>query len=182
MLEKVRYVDHYRGINVEAFTDGYAYGEYGDLYLLSVGGHDGNVKAITSAAVSGNRIQILSKEVIEAWAAFRQKYRIISAKMPGGLLHQLVFAESICMPPDGREKLLYVDGHEHPSRAVYQAVRSGYPVPLIPEWSQWLYETLRRENHVEELLGNRKVLRLRLNEELLDSLVSEGVRDGEITF
>jgi len=178
----VRYRDHYRGIDVQAFTDGYAYDEYSGLYLLSVAGHDGSVRAISSALVSGRTVEIASKPVIEAWAPFGAKYRILSGKLASGLLHQLVVADGFFRSADARDKLLYVDRPEDAARLVYEAVRSGHPVPLIPEWSEWLYEKLRREEHVEELLGTKKVLRLRLDEELLDSLVSEGVGSGEITF
>ena len=57
-----------------------------------------------------------------------------------------------------------------------------YPVPLVREWSGWLYRRLVQEGHVRELRGTRKVLKMALGEELLDSLVSEGVKSGEISF
>jgi len=106
MLERVRYTDYYRGIDVEALTDGYAYDEYSSLYLLSVGGHDGKVKAITSALVSGRRIEILSEDVINVGTGFGQKYRILSTKLPDALLHQIVTAEGFFKPSDRGGPLL----------------------------------------------------------------------------
>ncbi|MBW1947846.1 MAG: hypothetical protein JRI33_07915 [Deltaproteobacteria bacterium] len=182
MLEKVRYADYYNGINVESFTDGYAYDEYSCLYLLSVAGRDASVKAITSALVSGRRIEIMSDEIIDVGTSFGQKYRILSTKLPDALLHQLVLAEGFFRSSDGRENLLYVDRKDDAARLVYDTVRNGYPVPVIPEWSEWLYERLRQEDYVEELLGTRQVLKLCLDEESLDAMVSDGVKNGEISF
>ena len=181
MLEKVRFRDYGNGIKVEAFTDGYSHDEYSYIYLLSVAGHDSSVKAITSAVVSGRIVEIMSELVIEGMASYGQKYRILSTRLPGTLLHQVVASEGFFRSPDGPAKLLYVE-NEDPARLVYEAVRSSYPVPVIPEWSGWLYESLRKEGYVHELWGTRKVLSLSLDEDRLDSLISEGVGSGEISF
>lgn len=181
MLEKVRFLDYGNDIDVEAYTDGYAYDEYSCLYLLSVAGHDSSVKAITSALVSGRTIEILSEPAIEAWTGYRQKFRIISSKLLSALLHQVVAEEGFFRTPDGPENLLYVD-NEDPAQIVYEAARAACPVPVIPEWSGWLYSRLRRQGYVHELQGTKKVLRLGVNEEDLDSLISEGVSNGEILF
>jgi len=181
MLERVRFRDYGSGIDVEAFTDGYAHDEYSYLYLLSVAGHDSSVKAITSALVSGRYIEIMSEPVIEAVASYGRKYRIMSTRLPGKLLHQVVASEGFFRSSDGPASLLYVE-NEDPARLVYEAVRSDYPVPVIPEWSGWLYRRLRKEGHVHELKGTKKVLSLTLDEESLDSLISEAVSNGEISF
>jgi hypothetical protein len=182
MLEKVRYADFGSGINTEAYTDGYAYDNYSCLYLLSVAGHDSNVKAITSALVSGRTLEILSDEVIEVCQSFGEKYRILSMKMPSGLLHQIAGAESLLRMDSGREKLLYIGEDSNVANEVYEAVRSSWPVPVIPEWSKWMYRKLCSEGRLEELYGNRKVVKLNTSEELLDDMISEGVRNGEIRF
>lgn len=181
MLEKVRFRDYNNGIDVEAFTDGYAHDEYSYLYLLSVAGHDSSVKAITSALVSGRTIQVMSEPIIEAGASYGQKYRIMSTRLPGTLLHQMVASEGFFRSSDGPANLLYVD-EDDPAPLVYEAIRSGYPVPVIPEWSDWLYKRLRQEGHVHELEGTKKVLTLTLAEETLDGLISDAVSNGEISF
>ena len=182
MLERVRYTDYYSDIDVEAFTDGYAYDEYSSLYLLSVAGRDSNVKAITSALVSGRRIEIISRDVINVGTEFGQKYRILSTKLPNALLHQIVAAEGFFKPSDNRCKLLYIDEEEGTPRVLYEAVKNSYPVPLIAEWSEWLYEKIRKEDGLEKLSGTKKVLKLEIDEEYLDSIISEGVKSGEIVF
>ena len=181
MLEKVRFSDYGSGVDVEAYTDGYAYDEYSCLYLLSVAGRDSNVKAITSAVVTGRSVEIMSEPVVDTQGAYRQRYRILSNRLPDALLHQIVADEGFFKSPDGTRNLLYV-GAGDPAGIVYEAVRKAYPVPLIPEWSPWLYRTLRRQGHLNELQGTKQVLKLSLNEETLDSLISEAVSEGEISF
>jgi len=78
--------------------------------------------------------------------------------------------------------LLYVDGRHDAALLVYETVRESCPVPVIPEWSGWLYAKLKQEDYLQELYGTRKVLKLRIDENNLDALVSEGIKYGEITF
>jgi hypothetical protein len=181
MLEKVRFRDYDSGIDIEAFTDGYAYDEYSCVYLLSVSGHDSNVKAVTSALVTGRTVEISSDEPVTIGTSYRGKYRVMSSKLPSMLLHQVVAEEGFFKLQDKSENLLYA-GEGDPVRLVYEAVRTGYPAPLIAEWSGWLYRTLRKEGCVAELKGNKKVLRLSVDEGILDSLISAGVSSGEISF
>ena len=182
MLEKVRYLDYARGISVEAFTDGYAYDDYSCLYLLSVAGRDSSVKALSSALVSGRTLEILSDEIIETCPSYGQKYRILSTKLYPGLLHQIACAEILLRPADHREKYLCIFDNTDPAGMVYETLRDSWPVPVIPEWSVWLYGKLQQEGILEELHGNRKVVKLNADEEQLDDLISEGLRNGEISF
>jgi hypothetical protein len=181
MLARVRYRDPDRGVGVEAFSDGYAFDDYSCLYLLSVAGRENCVKAITSAVVSSRMIEILADTPVEVSAGFGRHYRILSTRLPDALLHQ-VLAEEGFFPNAHRPGVcLYTDGAD-PARLVYDAVNRGYPVPMIPEWSEWLYASLKRKGHLEELRGNRKVLRLSATEEALDTMISEGMQGGEISF
>jgi hypothetical protein len=181
MLQKLRYHDYYKGIHVECYTDGYAYTEYDELYLLSVVGYDSAVKAITAAAVSGREIEIITDYTITFYASRYEKYRILSAKLPSGLLHQIVAAESF-FTQEGMSKLIYVTEPQNKPEVVFQKIQQSYAVPAIPEWSEWLYNKLTEDGYVEELEGTIKVLKLDVHEKALDELISEGVKNKEITF
>ena len=182
MLERIGYSDYEGGIAVEAFTDGYAFDEYSRIHLLSVAGHDSSVKAITSALVCGRDLNIRSKNPIEVGYCFGQQYRILSTKLPDGRLHQLVLAEGFLSSGEKQKTLLYVDDGHDAHEQVYEAVRNQCPVPVIPDWSEWLYERLKEKNYLQELNGTKKVLMLNVEEESLDELISDGVKSGEITF
>ena len=182
MLEKVIYKNYLSGIDVEVFTDGYAYDQYCNLYLLSVSGYDSSVKAISSALVSGKGIQILSEDPIDLETGFGQKYRIMGTKLGSGLLHQVMLDDGFFKSSQNGIKLLYIPQERQTPQIVYDTIKRSYAVPLIPAWSDWLYKRIKDEEGLEELSGTRKVLKLTIAEEKLDSLVSEGVRSGEISF
>ena len=182
MLEKVRYSDSWKELDVEAYTDGYAYDQYKHVYLLSVAGYEARVKAITSALVTGRTIQIIGQENASVCQDFSHRYRIFSTRLGNNLLHQIVLADVFFRSSNGGDKLLYVDKEERAPELVYDAIKRYYSVPLIPEWSEWLYRRIQEENCLEELSGSRKVLRLSVQEEQLDTFISEGIKNGEIEF
>jgi len=182
VIEKVRYADYWKEVDVEAYTDGYAYDQYSHLYLMSLAGYEARVKAITSALVSGREIEIMGQNPVRLWQDFSQKYRILSSKLGSGLLHQIVLADVFLKSSDRGPRLLYIDKEEDTSEIIYNAVKRSYSVPLIPEWSGWLHKKMKRENCLEELSGTRKVVRLSVSEEELDSFISEGIKNGEIDF
>jgi len=181
MLQKVRYRDYSKGIHIECYTDGYAYTEYDELYLLSVIGYDSAVKGITSAAVSGREVEIITDYVIRICASRFEKYRILNTKLPSGLLHQIVVAESF-FTEEGMSKIIYVTEQQDTPEVVYHKIQQSYTVPSIPEWAEWLYKKIVENGWVEELEGNVKVLKLDVHEKALDELISEGVKNREITF
>jgi hypothetical protein len=74
VLEKVKYSDNWKAVDVEAYTDGYAYDQYSHLYFMSVGGYEARVKAITSALVSGKEIHILGENPLFLWHSFSLKF------------------------------------------------------------------------------------------------------------
>lgn len=182
MLEKVRYVEHGKGVDVEAYTDGYAYDRASHLYLLSVAGYEARVKAITSALVSGRQIQIIGRKRRSVRQDFTRRYRILGTRLGNGLFHQIVLADDFFKSSREGDKLLYAGSEEDVPALVYNSVKNDYSTPLVPEWSEWLYGKIRKEKRVEELLGTRRVIRLSVKEEELDGFVSEGVKNGEITF
>jgi hypothetical protein len=181
MLQKLRYQDYYKGIHIECYTDGYAYTEYDELYLLSVLGYDSAVKGITSAAVSGREIQIITDFVITIYASRSERYRILNAKLPSGLLHQIVAAESF-FTQEGMTKIIHVTQEQNIPEIVYQKIQQTYNVPLLLEWSDWLYKKVLQNGWVERLEGTVNVLKLDLHEKALDELISEGVKNQEILF
>lgn len=181
MLKRLRYADYEKGINVEAFTDGYAYDGYSYLYLLSVAGYEARVKAITSALATGREVEILEDSLCLSSDPY-QKYKVLSSRMSSGLLHQILLAENFFKFLEKGSKLLYIDKKKHAPEIVYSIIKKNYAVPLIPEWAKWLYQKMKQENCLEELLGTKQVVKLFVSEEELDSFISEGVKNGEIRF
>lgn len=165
----------------KAYTDGYAYDEYSNFYLISVLGHDSSVKAITSALVSGARVEIISTPSINLSKNYFEKYKILSTKLGSGLLHQIVLADSFFNFNNGY-RLLYINRKEHAPQIVYENIRKRYSVPLILEWATWLYKKIKETGGLEELLDPIKVLKLTINEDEISALVSDGIKNREIVF
>jgi len=184
-LAKVRYWDSTKGIHVEAFIDGFIYDKWEQIYLLSVAGHDSAVKAITSCVISGIPLEVLTDEgEVELSPIYKEEYRIISAKLPSGLTHQVVFVNQFFEDNGNEEKLVFVGAGlgNDPATVAFHKIKQSFPVPLIPEWKDWLYKVLKEEEVVEELQGNIQCLKLKVNEVMLDSIISKGVACGELVF
>ena len=181
-MDKVRYVDYVNGQDVEVFTDGYAHDEYNTIYLLSVCGQDSEVKAITSALVSFKSVQIIhDDDEVNVDTGYNNKYKILTTKLECGQLHQILLSETFFNHESG-EKLIYVEEGTDIIKAVYNQIDKTFPVPLIPEWSEWLYHKIRECAAIEELKGNIRIIILRVTEKGLGELISEGVKSGEISF
>ena len=182
MLEKVRYTDLKHYSSVEAFTGGYAYDDLHYAYLLSVGGRESSVKAVVSGLLAGYSVRVGPEGIVELERAPGSKYRVLGQRLPSGLMHEIVAAEEFFTPGRNGRKLLYLPEGRDAARAVYETIKRAYAVPMIPEWSDWLYEKLQEIYALRPLLGTVRVMDLKVDEELLDELISEGVKTGELSF
>ena len=176
------YADPAAGVHVESLTDGYVHDDHWRVYMLSVAGHDSAVKAITAALVSGRSIDVVSDSTLTLMKPYGEHYRVLSSKLPSAFLHQMVVSERFFDAGEDGQRLIYIGDGEEADAILYEVVRSSYAVPLIPEWSRWLYGKLADVEALGELSGTRTVLTLDADEELLDELISEGVATGEIGF
>lgn len=180
MLKEVKFWDQNRGIEVRAYTDGYAYDVYECLYLISLVGMDSAVKAVSSALVTGRSVEVRAQKPIKLWAPCQEKFRILSTKLPSGL-HQIVVSEAFFASTE-TERILYISAEEDIRELIYHHIKAHLAVPLIMEWKDWLCEQMKEEGWLEELLGTVKAVRLRVNEKQLDTLISEGVKAGQLIF
>ncbi|MBI2177636.1 MAG: hypothetical protein HYU38_04720 [Candidatus Tectomicrobia bacterium] len=179
-LTPIRYYDPARDADVRAWTDGYACDGEGVFYLLSVAGPDSACRAVAAASATGCELEILETPPRSLrWDPW-EGYRIRSAKLPCGMLHQMVVARPFFEARDGL-RLLHAETDD-PAALVLRAVQGACAVPLIPEWKDWLYQKLKQESLLEELRGSIPVLRIRLHEESIAQMVSEGVRTHALAF
>ncbi len=178
MLEKISHHDPHRGIRIECYTDGYVYNEYDEFHLISVVGFDSAVKGITAAAVSFKEIEILAKPPITLYASRTGKYRILTAKLTSGLLHQIVACEGFFT--EGETRIIYVPDGADITHTVFRKIRQAYTIPVIPEWAEWLHHKIMERELLQELKGNISAYQLNTHEKQLDDLISEGIRQKEI--
>ena len=185
MLQKISIYEPTKGIDIEAYTDGYSYDEYGNIYLLSLLGPDSAVKGISSGIVSLKEITIEGNDAGESLSSMRgEKYRILSARLESGLLHQIVVMDAIFKSAENgsSRKLIYVGQSDDIRDRIFSEIRNSFGTPILSGWKNWLLKQVHNENLVEVMEGNVRLARLSLNEKQLDSIVSSGVAQHSIKF
>ena len=65
---------------------------------------------------------------------------------------------------------------------IYTQVLVNLASPLIPTWAQWICDRLQQMDRLGEMAGTLKVVEVSADEPLVDELVSEGIRTGQINF
>lgn len=185
MLDLVVFENFWQNIKVSAYTDRYGYDPENDaLLFISLAGNEQAVKAISSAIVAcktvGIKCEGQSELLLHGHPAVR--YRIVSTKLPGGSLHQIVVDTRFYANSDGESRLVVIPDDTQPHEQVYSQVLASFGSPVIPEWSQWIYDRLHQMGRIREMAGPLKVREVSVDDRIVDELVSEGIRMGQIYF
>ena len=157
-----------------------AIGLYNDeILLLSVVGPETSVKALTAGLRSSGKDQKrieYSADVgnlnLVRLTRCPDGYRTYRTKLDYGLWHVLFLAR--------REGFLPAMTEE----AVWQFLQSDrFTTPLLREWVPWLYSQMKEREGIIELTQNGCHAGIVLAEnEVLDELVSEGIREGHLSI
>jgi hypothetical protein len=185
MLDIVVFEEPWRNINVSAYTDLYAYDpEDGAVLFISLAGNEQAVKAISSAIIACKTFSIRSdaqpEYLLNGHPASR--YRIMSTKLAGGSLHQIV-ADSRFWPNSNTEsRLVIIPAGTQPYEAIYTQVLAPLASPVIPGWAHWVCDRLQQDERLREMAGTLRVAEVVVDEGNIDEIVSEGMRMGQINF
>jgi len=171
--------DNHKGIGIKAYTDGYSYDEYGYLYLISILGNDSAVKGLSSAIVTSRDITIEADDEISLCAMPGEKYRIMSARLDSGFLHQIVAIEALLKAD---KRLVYIGNKKDAHSVIFSMIRKIFGTPLLPEWKGWLIRQVFSEEMVDVMQGNVQLAQINIKEKQLDSIISSGVRNKSISF
>jgi hypothetical protein len=185
MLDVVVFENFWQNIKVSAYTDGFAHDPENEaLLFLSLAGNEQAVKAISSAIIAlksiGIRREGQPELLLHGHPASR--YRITSTKLSGGSLHQVVADTRFYGNSDGDSRLLVIPSDRQPHEAVYSEILEPLPSPVIPSWSHWIYERLQQLDRITEMAGTLKVVEVSVDDRIVDEIVSEGIRMGQIYF
>ena len=183
MIERISMYDHAKGIDIEAYTDGYSYDEYGYLHLMSILGHDSAVKAISSGIVSQKDVTIQQGNNWAGYAAmYGEKYRIFGARLDSGLLHQIVAIDALFNSANNSIGLIYIGASKEITTVIFNTIKKNLGTPLLPEWKDWLICQVQKEELMKGMQGNVQIVRFSLTEKELDSIISEGIKQRSIRF
>jgi len=185
MLDIVVFEECWRNIKVSAYTDLYAYDpEDGAVVFISLAGNEQAVKAISSAIIACKTFSIRREEqpehVLNGHPASR--YRIMSTKLLGGSLHQIVADSRFWANSNTESRLVIVPADTPPYEAIYSQVLAPLASPVIAGWAKWVCDRLEQADLLREMTGTLRVLDVAADERTIDEIVSEGVRMGQINF
>lgn len=183
MIEIISLYDHIKGIDIEAYTDGYSYDEYGYLHLISILGHDSAVKALSSGIVSLREVTIQQQGTWKSYRAmYEEKYRIVSPRLDSGLLHQIVGLDALFHSAGNSIGLIYIGTNTDITIILFNTIKKHLGTPLLPEWKDWLIRQVQKEELIQDMLGTVPIVRFSLTEKELDSIISEEIKQKSIRF
>jgi len=185
MLDNVVFEEYWRNIKVSAYTDLYAYDpEDGALLFISLAGNEQAVKAMSSAIIACKTISISSEGQPELLLNGHpaSRYRIMSTKLAGGPLHQIVADARFYLNNESDSRLVIIPAETPLHAAVYTQVLANLASPLIPAWAEWLCNRLQEMERLREMAGTLKVVEVAVHDRIVDEIISEGIRLGQINF
>jgi hypothetical protein len=185
MLDTVVFEECWRNIKVSAYTDLYAYDpEDGAVLFISMAGNEQAVKAISSAIIACKTFTIRGEgspeHLLNGHPASR--YRIMSTKLAGGPLHQIVADARFWANSNTESRLVIIPQDTHPHEAIYSQVLAALASPVIPSWAQWVCDRLEQADRLREMGGTLRVAEVAVDDRIVDEIVSEGIRMRQINF
>ncbi len=185
MLDTVVFEEPWRNIKVSAYTDLYVYDpEDGALLFISLAGNEQAVKAVSSAIIAcktfGIRREGELEHLLNGHPASR--YRIMSTKLAGGSLHQIVADSRFYINSQDESRLVIIPTGTQPHDAIYSQVLVPLASPVVPGWAQWACDRLQQIDRLREMVGTLRVVEVIADERSIDEIVSEGVQMGQIDF
>jgi hypothetical protein len=183
MLDRIVFEPYGRGIKVSAYADRYAYDpEDNSLVFISLAGTEQAVKAISSAIIGGQTVSIMGAEnseiLLDGHPATH--FRVLSTKLPGGAVHQIVADTRFFGKVDEQGCLVVIPQDEDASRVVYSQVLTHLASPFLPAWVPWICEQLKEWDRMREMEGTVRVAQVSADEATVDEIVSRGLRTGQI--
>jgi hypothetical protein len=110
------------------------------------------------------------------------RYRIMSTKLAGGSLHQIVADARFWLNSNSESCLVIIPSDTQPHEAIYSQVLSPLASPVISAWAQWLCDRLQQMDRLREMESTLRVVEVATDERIVDEIVSEGIRVGQINF
>ena len=185
MLDTVVFEECWRNIKVSAYTDLYAYNvEDGAVLFISLAGNEQAVKAISSAIIAYKTVIIRREGQPEHLLNGHpvSRYRIMSTKLAGSYLHQIVADSRFWINSNTESRLVIIPTDTQPHEAIYSQVLAPLASPMIPAWGQWAFDRLQQMDRLREMAGTLRVVEVAVDERVVDEIVSEGIRMGQINF
>lgn len=201
-MQEIRLLTYGDESDVEALTD-CVVAESGQVLLLSLVGNQSIIDSLSShllAKAGRSTVNYLQLDQELGYSSQihrgpKAHYKIQTTKLAPGLAHQLVIDDRFFdADEDSGVKLVLLGPDDDAATVVYNTVIREIPTPTLPEWAQTLYDHMlvttrsfydRGHAAVRIFEGyptGTRVAWCRVTENQLDRLVSQLVREGEISW
>jgi len=129
MEEKYREI---RALGATCYTDAYICDMDGHIYMMSLFGRPGIVKAVCAMIIAGTPVTLFSNGKEHMIKRSYMSYRIITCNFEG-LCHKIVMADALFVDKDGPNIIA-----EDDTDRIFRFIDSRVTTPLKPEWIDWL--------------------------------------------
>ena len=170
-----------------------------NLVALSVAGIDSAVKGFAALSHSNHSkllwledpdkvtdLSVLGKSGKSVNIDGRQRFRSMTSKLIGGSTHAIILSVDAVAETESENPIVIAwDGNM--DRAFLETLIAKYPIPLIAEWSTYLFNACKKAGYVEELTVIStakpvKAIRLGMSELELADLVKKGFVLGALSI
>jgi len=183
---------------VTVYTDRYAiHRDSNTVYFLSICGHTQAVNSVLAAVASHDtaRVQFRgdpvpklntefepeSRDYVNVSRNYGSRAKILSRAVSWGRTHGL-FYDVCCNLREVNGLFVAIGGDTAEVEEKVYRVLDSKPIPLVPEWKEWLLTTLRCENIMEPLLTHGcEAVVVEYEEERILELIGDGIRAGAIS-
>lgn len=174
----------YRKVSVlgaNCYTDAYVHSTNEQLYLISLFGRPGTVKAVAASFLTSSSLHIeLGKRNLLTLSRACSKYRIFTCNNDG-LCHKVILTPDFFQGDQSR--IIAKDDTDR----IFHFVDSSISTPLKKVWIDWLLQ--RDVICSDEIYGFGRISGINTEEcrlfhapysEIVDNVVLEGIRNGEL--
>lgn len=174
------YKDLEKGYHVSAVADRLLFEgseDYGGtIVLLSVVGPHSAVRGLLAAVATGREVR--ADRYPRNRFHGREGGRLLTAALGNGVIHGCYVGPQLLKSDENRFAIL---GQE--SRKVFDRLSQSMAIPALPEWADWIVETLRSKELLMHLKGmGAEGCTLNVSEEEIDAILTDGVKKGVIKF
>ena len=157
------------------------------LYFLSIAGPQEAVRAIGSSAINGQIIDIYSDHDSNTYRIEKEKsYHVDYRRLPSSFGHALIYPKASLPNTDTDQNntflFFYRPGKNIPFlHLFFKHLNSRCEVPLLPEWTPWLFNKFKQKEWLTELrtvTGIYKGFRVDLNPDELFEAISQNIQEG----
>jgi len=169
-------------LGANCYTDAYIYNATEQLYLISLFGRPGTVKAVTASFLTSGLlgVKLGERNVLDLGRVHSSKYRIFTCNNDG-------FCHKVVLSPDYFQgdqcRIIVKDDTDR----IFHFVDSSVSTPLKGAWIDWLLQQdviCSDELYGFGQIGGKNMEEYRLfhapDSEDMDDVVLDGIRDGEL--